>query len=141
VDDLSTVTKPKEYIMKFDHWSDDAFGQVDDAGIPKGARWRKDRSAAARAAAMLAFAAGLLVAPFRAGAHEPAGPEPTPERAGADSAHAQPTVKRLAPPKQSDVSDSDARTLDALYRVLIARPLATSSGSRSGALPLGGAKR
>ena len=127
--------------MKFYNYSDDAFGQVDDAGIPKGAPWGKDRAAAARAAAMLAFAAGLLVAAFRAGAGEPAGPEPTPERAGTDSAHVQPTAKRLAPPNQSGVSDSDARTLDAIYRVLIARPPATSSASRSGTLPLGSAKR
>ena len=127
--------------MKFDIYSGDAFGQVSDTGIPKGAPWHMDRSAAARAAAMLAFAAGLLVTAFRAGANEPAGLEPIPERAGTDSAHVQPTAKRLAPPNQSGVSDSDARTLDALYRVVIGRPPATSSGSRSGTLPLGGAKR
>jgi len=127
--------------MKFDNYSDDAFGQVNDAGIPKGAPWRQDRPVAATAAAMLALAAGLLVAAFRAGANEPARPEPARERARTDSAHVQPTTKLLAPPNQSGVSDSDARTLDALYRVLIARPPATSSGSRSGTLPLGSAKR
>ena len=127
--------------MKFDIYSDDAFGQVGDAGIPKGAPWHMDRSAAARAAAMLAFAAGLLVTAFRAGANEPARPEPVPERARTDSAHVQPTTKLLAPPNQSGVSASDARTLDALYRVLIARPPATSSASRSGTLTLGSAKR
>lgn len=127
--------------MKFDIYSDDAFGQACDAGIPKGAPWRMDRSAAARAAALLAFAAGLLVTAFRAGANEPARSEPVPERARTDSAHVQPTRKLLAPPNQSGATDSGARTLDALYRVLIARPPATSWPSRSDTLPLGSAKR
>jgi hypothetical protein len=70
IDHLSAATKPTEYIMKFD----------------------------SRAAAMLAFAAGLLVAALGAGANEPARPQPTAERAGTDSARVQPTAKQFALP-------------------------------------------
>jgi hypothetical protein len=43
----------------------------------------------------------------------------------------QPTAQQFAPPNQPDVSDSDARTVDALYRLLVIPPPATTSGSRS----------
>jgi hypothetical protein len=61
MDDLSTATKPKEYIVKLDSRSADAFGQVgvvvDNAGIPRVAptAWHNDR-----AAAMLAFVVELF---------------------------------------------------------------------------------
>jgi NAD(P)-dependent dehydrogenase (short-subunit alcohol dehydrogenase family) len=69
--------------MKFDSRSADAFGQVDivvnNAGIPDVAPlapWQKDRPAPGRAAAMLAFAAGLLVAALGArAADQPARPQ------------------------------------------------------------------
>jgi hypothetical protein len=104
--------------MKFDSRSADAFGQVDivvdNAGIPNVApltAWHKDRPAAGRAAAMLAFAAGLLVAALGArAADEPARPRPAAERAGTDSARAQPTAEQFAPPNQPDISADDART-------------------------------
>src|SRR5712671_1829640 len=105
MDDLSTVTKTKEHIMKFNSCSADAFGQVDvavnNAGIPNLAplaAWQKDRSTAGRAVAMLAFAAGLLVAALGARAgDEPARLWPTAERAGTDSVRVQPTAKQFAP--------------------------------------------
>ena len=123
--------------MKFDSRSADAVGQVNfvvnKAGIPNVApltTWRKDRAAVSRAAAMLAFAAGLLVAALGAGADEPARAQPAAERAGTDSVRGQPTAKQFAPPNQPDVGASDARTVDALYRLLIGPPPATSSSSR-----------
>jgi hypothetical protein len=136
---LSTAAKQEDYIMKFDSRSFGAFGQVDlvvnNAGIQHVAPpppWRKDSPAAGRAAAMLAFAAGLLVAaPGSPAADEPARPQPTAERAGADSVHAQPTAKQFAPPSQPDVSASDARYVDELYRQLIGPPPEASSGCRS----------
>jgi NAD(P)-dependent dehydrogenase (short-subunit alcohol dehydrogenase family) len=135
--------------MKFDSRSADAFGQVDivvnNAGIPNVApltAWHKDRPAAGRAAAMLAFAAGLLVAALGArAADEPARPQPTAERAVADSVRVQPTAKQFAPPNQPDVSASDASDIDKLYRQLIGPPPPTSSGSRSSTPPSGSAKR
>ena len=135
--------------MKFDSRSADAFGQVDivvnNAGIPNVApltAWHKDRPAAGRAAAMLAFAAGLLVAALGArAADEPARPQPTAERAVADSVRVQPTAKQFAPPNQPDVSASDAGDIDKLYRQLIGPPPPTSSGSRSSTPPSGSAKR
>ena len=124
--------------MKFDRRSR-AFGQVDivvnNAGVPHVAPLsprQKDRAAAGRAAAMLAFAAGLLVAALGArAADEPARPQPTAERAGTDSVRVQPTARQFAPPNQPDVSASDAGYVDELYRQLIGPPPATSSGSRS----------
>ena len=79
--------------MKFESCSADAFGQVDlvldKPGIPKGALLSprlKHRLVAGSAAALLAFAVGLLVAVFAAwAADEPARPRPTAERAGTDS--------------------------------------------------------
>jgi NAD(P)-dependent dehydrogenase (short-subunit alcohol dehydrogenase family) len=135
--------------MKFDSRSADAFGQVDivvnNAGIPNVApltAWHKDRPAAGRAAAMRAFAAGLLVAALGArAADEPARPQPTAERAVADSVRVQPTAKQFAPPNQPDVSASDASAIDKLYRQLIGPPPPTSSGSRSSTPPSGSAKR
>jgi hypothetical protein len=143
MDDLSTVTKPKEHIMNFNSCSADAFVQVDvvvnNAGIPNLApltAWQKDRSTAGRAVAMLAFAAGLLVAALGARAgDEPARLWPTAERAGPDSARVQPTAKQFAPPNQPDVSASDAGDIDKLYRQLIGPPPATSSDSRLWAAP------
>jgi hypothetical protein len=84
-----------------------------------------------RAVTMLAFAAGLLVAALGAGANEPARPQPTAERAGTDSARVQATAKQFAPPNRPGVSASDARTVDALYHLLIGPQPATSSDSRS----------
>jgi hypothetical protein len=110
---LSAATKPTEYIMKFD----------------------------SRAAAMLAFAAGLLVAALGAGANEPARPQPTAERAGTDSARVQPTAKQFALPNRPDISASDARTVDAPYRLLIGPQPATSSDSRSSTPTFGAAPR
>ena len=68
--------------MMFDSRSADAVGQVDlvsdNAGIANVApltQWHKDRPVAGRAAAMLAFAAGLLVAALGGrAADEPARP-------------------------------------------------------------------
>ncbi len=128
--------------MKFYSRSADAFGQVDNAGIQRVAPWHKSRPAAGRAAAMLAFAAGLLVAVLGArAADEPARPQPIAERAGTDNARAQPTAKQFAPPNQPDVSASNARYVDELYRQLIGPLPETSSGSRSSTRPSGGAKR
>src|SRR6266446_27319 len=92
-DDLSTATKPMEYIMKFDSRSADDFWQVDlvvnKPGVPKPAPFSprlKHRLVAVGAAAMLAFAVGLLVAVFGArAADEPARPRATAERAGTHS--------------------------------------------------------
>jgi hypothetical protein len=94
-----------------------------------------------RAAATLAFAAGLLVAALGAGANEPARPQPTAERAGTDSARVQPTAKQFALPNRPDVSASDARTVDALYRLLIGPQPAPSSDSRSSTPTFGAAPR
>jgi hypothetical protein len=134
---LSTAAKPEDYIMKFDSRSFGAFGQVDlvvnNAGIQHVAPpppWRKDGPAADRAAAMLAFAAGFLVAALGArAADEPARPRPAAERAGTDSARAQPTAEQFAPPNQPGADD--ARYVDELYRQLIGPPPETSSGCRS----------
>ena len=124
--------------MKFDSRSADAFGQIDlvvnQAGIsnvaPLAPR-RKDRAAAGRKAAMLAFAAGLLAAALGAGTDEPARAQSTAERAATDSVGVQPTANRFAAPNRPDVSASDAIEIDTLYRQLIGSPLETSSGSRS----------
>ena len=125
--------------MKFDSGFADAVGQVDRVvnkpSIPKMARLSpqlKQRLVASAAAALLAFAVGLLVAVFGAwAADEPARPRPTAERAGTDAVRAQPTAKQFAPPNQPDVSDRDSIYVDELYRQLIGPPPATSSGSRS----------
>jgi hypothetical protein len=103
--------------MKFDSRSADTFGQIDlvvsKPGIPKVVLLSpqlKHRLLACGAAALLAFAVGLLVAVFGAlAADESARPRPTAERAGTDSVRVQPAPKQFAPPNQPDVSDSDAR--------------------------------
>jgi hypothetical protein len=92
--------------------------------------WRKDHPAASRATAMLAFAAGFLVAVGAWAADASVRPQPTAERAGTDSVRVQPTARQFAPPNQPDFSTSDARYVDELYRQLIGPPPATSSGSR-----------
>jgi hypothetical protein len=127
--------------MRFDCRSADAVVQFDlvvnNAGMSNVAPlrpWHKGRPAAGRAAAMLAFAAGLLVAALGAGAAEPARAQPTAERAGTDIVRFQPTAQQFAPPNQPEISASDARTVDELYRLLIG-PLATSSSSRLRAAP------
>jgi hypothetical protein len=124
---LHTATEPKEYIMKFDRRSAGAIRQVglvvNKPGIPNVAPLDprlKHRLVAGAAAAMLAFAVGLLVAVFGArAADEPARPQPTDERAGTDSVRVQPTAEQFAPPNQPDVSATDASDIDKIYRLLI----------------------
>jgi hypothetical protein len=103
--------------MNLDSLSADPFGRTDLAvknGISNVApltSWHKHRRpAAARAAATLAFAAGLLAAALGAGAHEPARVQPTAERASTDSVRVQPIAQQFALPNQPNVSASDART-------------------------------
>jgi hypothetical protein len=135
--------KPKEYIMNCDSLSADPFGHTDLAvknmGIPNVApltSWHKHHPpTAARAPAVLAFAAGLLVAALGASADAPARPRPTVERAGTDIIRFQPTAEPFAPLKQPDIGASDARFIDQLYRELIGPPPATSSSSQSRAAP------
>jgi hypothetical protein len=112
-------------MMKFDCRFVDAFGQVDfvvnKPGFPKVPLLSprlKHRLVAGGAAAMLAFAVGLLVAVFGALAAD-------------DSVRGQPTAEQFAPPNQPDVGASEARTVDALYRQLIGSSPAITSGSRS----------
>jgi hypothetical protein len=133
------AAKPKEYIMKFDSRFADALGQgdlgVNKPGIPKMA-WLspqlKHRLVAGGAAALLAFAVGLLIAVFGArAADEPARLRPAIERAGTDSVRVQPSAKQFAPPYQPNFSDGNARYVDELYRQLLGPPPATPSGSRS----------
>jgi NAD(P)-dependent dehydrogenase (short-subunit alcohol dehydrogenase family) len=139
MDDLSTTVKPKECIMKFDSRSAETLGQVDllvnNAGIQHVtplAPWQKDRATARRAAAMLAFATGLLVAALGAPvAGELTWPQPTADRAGEDKVRLQPTTKQFPPSNQPDVSDNDSRYVDELYRQLIGPTPETSSDSRS----------
>jgi hypothetical protein len=134
--------------MKFDDHSADALrqthlGQIDlvvnNAGIPKMVPLtpeHKRRPAPGRVAPILAFAAGLLVAALGAeAADEPTRSRPTAERAGTDSVRVPPTARQLAPPSQPDVSASDARYVDELYRQLIGPPPVTSLGSRLRAAP------
>ena len=124
--------------MKVDSHSADAVRQVDlvvnKPRIPNVALLSprlKHRLVGVGAAAMLAFAVGLLVAVFGArAADEPARPRPTAERAGTDSVRLQPTAEQFAPANQPDVSASGASDIDILYRQLIGPP-ATSSDSRS----------
>jgi hypothetical protein len=92
--------------MKFDSRFADALGQgdlvVNKPGIPKMARLSprlKHRLVTGGAAALLAFAAGLLVAVFGAlAADEPARSRPAIQRAGANSVRAQPTAEQFVPP-------------------------------------------
>ena len=112
--------------MKLGNRSADALAQVDltvsNANVPTVTSpmpWDKQRRAAVRAAAMLAFAAGLLVAALGAGADESARPQPTVERGRTDCHCMQPIAKQFAAPNQPDVNPSDARAVDELYHVLI----------------------
>jgi hypothetical protein len=134
--------------MNVDSLCADPFGHSDLAVKNVGIRnvapltsWRKRRRpAVARAAAMLAFAAGLLVAALGASAaDQPARPRPTVERTGADIVRFQPTAEQFAPPNQPDISASHARFIDQLYRELIGPPPATSSSSRRRPAPNGDA--
>ena len=91
--------------MTLGNRSADALAQVDltvsNANVPTVTSpmpWDKQRPAAARAAAMLAFAAGLLVAALGAGADESARPQPTVERGRTDCHCMQPTTKQFATP-------------------------------------------
>jgi hypothetical protein len=126
--------------MKFDRrsagvfgWVDHVVGGADMQHMASLRPWHKDRPAAGRAAAILAFAAGFRVAALGApAADEPARPRPSAERAGTDGVRVQPTAKQFAPPYQPDVSASDARDIDILYRRLIGPPPATSSGGTFG---------
>ena len=125
--------------MKFDSRSADAVRHVEfvvnKPGIPNVAPLPprlKHRLVGVGAAAMLAFAVGLLVAIFGARAADaPAKPQHAAERAATDSAPVQPTAKQFAPPNQPDASASHARYVDELYRQLIGPAPATSSGSGS----------
>ena len=142
----SHATKPNEYIMEADSRSAGALRQVDlvinKPGVPKVASLsprHKHRLVASAAAAMLAFAVGLLVAALAAlAADEPARPRPTGERVGADSVRMQPTAEQFAPPNQPDVSASEASDIDKIYRQLIGpRPplLDSPSSTRPRAAP------
>ena len=103
---------------------------------------RPRNGAAGRAMAMLAFAAGLLVAALGApAADEPVRSQSTAERDGTDSARVQPAAKQFATPNQPDVSASDARAVDALYRLLIRPQPATPSDTRSSTPPSGSARQ
>jgi hypothetical protein len=124
----------------------DALRQVDlgigNAGIPEvaslTARHKVCHRTAGRAAAMLAFAAGLLVAAIGAGAGDgPARLQPTAERAGTDCVRAQPADQQFAPPRKPDVSTADARCVDALYHMLIGPQPANSPDRRSTIRPSG----
>ncbi len=128
--------------MKFDSRFADAFGQIDvvnNAGLPNLASLtpqHQDRPAAGRTAAILAFAAGLLVAAVGAWAADaPVRPQPTAERAGTGSVRAQPTARQFAPPTQPDASDRNFIFVDELYRELIGPASAPASGSRSSTRP------
>lgn len=93
-----------------------------------------------RSAAVLGLAAGLLVAALGAwAADEPARRRPTVERAGTDIVRFQPTAEQFAPPNRPDISASDGRFIDQLYRDLIGPPPVTSSSSRRRAAPNDGA--
>ena len=82
-------------------------------------------------AAMLAFAVGFFVAALGAAADEPARSQPTGERSGTDSVRVQPTAKQFAP-NQPDISAGDARTVDALYRLLTGPQPVTFPPTRTG---------
>ena len=126
--------------MRFYSRSPNLFGQVDifvdNVGISNMARCARRHKGAAtgRAAAILAFTAGLLIAALAAQAEgAPVRPQPTAKQAGSDYLRVPPTEKQSAPPFQPDLSASDARYVDELYRELIGPPPATPSGSRSSA--------
>jgi hypothetical protein len=82
------------------------------------------------AATMLIFATGLLVAGPMARAADDAARPPSIVETGAHRVRVQPRAKEFAPPFRPDVSVSGARTVDALYRQLIAPQPAISQGSQ-----------
>jgi hypothetical protein len=130
--------------MKFDSRSADAF--VNNAGLPNVKSltpWHKDRRASAgHTAAMLAFAAGFLVAAVGAWAADaPVRPQATAERAAADIVRPQPTAKQFTPPSQPDASDRYSIYVDELYRQLIGPHSATPSNVGSITPPSGGTRR
>ena len=134
--------------MKFYSRSPNLFGQVDifvdNVGISNVARFAQRHKGAAtgRAAAILAFTAGLLIAALAAQAEDaPVQPQPTAEQAGSDNLRVQPTEKQSAPPFQPDLSAGDARYVDELYRQLTGRSPTTSSGPHVGTVPSGNTKR
>src|SRR5262245_60127604 len=114
------VPKSKECIMILDSRSTDAVRQANlvfnKPGIQNAtplSTGLKHRLIAGAAAAMLAFAVGLLVAVFGSlAADPPTRPQTTVEPAGASSVRRQPTAREFAPPNQPDVSASDARDID-----------------------------
>ena len=125
--------------MKFDSRFADAVRHVDlvvnKPGIPNVAPLSprlKHRLVGVGAAAVLAFAVGLLVAIFGARAADaPAKPQHAAERAATDSVRVQPTAKQFAPPNQPELNARDASDIDQLYRQLMGPAPATSSGSGS----------
>jgi hypothetical protein len=135
--------------MKFGSCFAGSLGQegvlVNKSGIPKMARLSpqlKHRIVAGGAATLLAFAVGLLVAALGAwAADEPARSRPTTERAGTDSARAQPTAQQSALPNQPSSSASDANYIDQLYRQLIGPQPAAQPDPRSSTPPAGRGKR
>ena len=143
--------------MRFDSRSADAAGSVDssstNAGIPNvapRAPWHKDRPVAGRAAAMLAFAAGLLVAALGARAADaPARPQPTAERAGADSAacgRLRSSSRRLISPTSAPATRDTSTSSIASSSVRCRRPRripaqATAFGQRQAMTPPGASRR
>ncbi len=77
--------------------------------------WHKEVAAFA-AAALVAFAAGLLAAAIGArAADEPTQHQPPAERAGTNSVHGEPTDRQFAPPNRPDVTVGDASTRHIAY--------------------------
>ena len=134
--------------MKLNSRSADVFKQVDlvvsnpaVATVASPTPWDKQRGAAGRAAAMLAFAAGFLAAALGAVADEPERLQPTAERGGTDCHCMQPTAEQFLPPNQPDINPSDARAVDELYHLLIGPQPANSLDPRSSTGPSGNVKR
>ena len=91
---------------------------------------------------MLALVAGLLVSAFRAKAADERGPlQPSTERAGTESVHAQPTANQFVPRNQPDVNPNDARAVDELYHLLIGPQPSNSLDQRSNTRPSGSVDR
>jgi hypothetical protein len=102
--------------------------------------WHEEVAAFA-AAALVAFAAGLLAAGGARAADEPTQLRPPTERAGTNSVHGEPTDRQFAPPNRPDVTVGDAHIVGALYRPIIGPQLANSSDPRSGTRPSGSVER
>jgi hypothetical protein len=146
--DFNTATKLEDYTVKLHSRSTDGFGQVDlvvsNASVPNVALptpWHKDRPIAGHAAAVLAFATGLLIASLGAAADERARTRPIAERAGTANIRGHPIAKQFAPPNQPDISASDAGTVDAIYRLLMGPQPTISSDSRVSIPPLDSRER